>query len=629
MSSVVSQQIAVISSNISGINSNLSNITEYVHDKLGNDNKEYMRTDTQYVKDFMSQSLKVYTDVKMFGMSVGHVKSKNEFNYCIGTSSAVIDVNGNNNVDSTGKLINPVNAFGQPITDNTVKPFTDKSYIVSTSIGKIVYSTGLMAMVDRGIISLGDPVIKFFPEWQNMKVLKQKFFYDSSSNSVLGQRENDIPFKVADGQLTESVIVTLSDGLKDTIANFIVKGRVQKVDYNLLTEPYKTYATNKFIYYIEVLPIDLTIAKTYGTVAMAFSHQLGLGLNVPFNKLITSALYDRGVYSPNYASNGTKTGGSDITTLYPNGYSHAIWAKEILKAGLLSTMPGAVWEYDTSISFGIACCEIAYKQFYGLSTIKPMWQIVNELVIYPMNLQNDLLFKLPLDSVAKTNVINNICTHYAMNGNSAIKMNNLTLFERNYWSIHDLGSINFVIISIYSMKELAFMLANYGVDRKGKRILSKNAVISMCEKNYLGPNVDQYNGDEVPYDGNFARSFNVIFGTTESTTFGIGGQIFVPKFGKVMNSNGENCPYGFYSWIGAYGHALWVNPSEGKYFVSSHKMGNLTPIIQTVPSGKSSVQTITTYTRLDSSGNIIPAGANVPPRYNTFGLDQGLSLFID
>ena len=94
MSSIVSQQIAVISSNIAGINSNLSNVTDYVHDKLGNDNKEYMRTDTQYIKDFMSQSLKVYTDVKMFGMSVGHVKSKNEFNYCIGTSSAVIDLNG-------------------------------------------------------------------------------------------------------------------------------------------------------------------------------------------------------------------------------------------------------------------------------------------------------------------------------------------------------------------------------------------------------------------------------------------------------------------------------------------------------------------------------------------------------
>ena len=128
------------------------------------------------------------------------------------------------------------------------------------------------------------------------------FFYDASQNAVFGQREQDIPFKIVDGSLNELVIVTLSDGLKDTIANFITKGRVQKVDYNLLPEPYKTYATNKSIYYIEVIPIDLSINKTYGTVAMAFSHQLGLGLNTPYNKLITPALYDRGVYSPNYGT---------------------------------------------------------------------------------------------------------------------------------------------------------------------------------------------------------------------------------------------------------------------------------------------------------------------------------------
>jgi len=368
------------------------------------------------------------------------------------TMSPVIDSSGNNNVDKvTNTLINPVNAYNLPITNKTIRPFTDKTLTISASIGKNIYSCGLMALVDRGIINLGDPVIKFFPLWQNMKVLKQRFYYDSSANAVFGRGERSIsvPYKITDGQLNESIIVTLSDGLKDTIGNFIIKGRVQKVDSSLLLPPYLSYSINKSIYYIEVLPIDLSIAKTYGTVAWAFSHQLGLG--IANNALIVNTLFDRGVYSPNFSSSSQVK--ADMDTLYPTGYTHTAWMNEVLKAGLLSTMPGTEFEYDTSICVGIACCEVAYKQFYGLSTIKPMWQIINELVINPMNLQNDLLFKLPSEQIAKNNIINNLCIHYAMNGNSAIRMNSLATSENLYWSIHDLGSINQVILNIYSMKQ--------------------------------------------------------------------------------------------------------------------------------------------------------------------------------
>ena len=105
--------------------------------------EDIMRTDNQHVKNFMDNTLNVYKDVKMFGMSVGHVNSKNEFNYCVGTMSAVVDISGNNNIDPlTGKLKNPVNAFNQPITDNSIRPFTEKSYCQSASIGKIIYSCG-------------------------------------------------------------------------------------------------------------------------------------------------------------------------------------------------------------------------------------------------------------------------------------------------------------------------------------------------------------------------------------------------------------------------------------------------------------------------------------------------------
>jgi hypothetical protein len=74
----------------------------------------------------------------------------------------------------------------------------------------------------------------------------------------------------------------------------------------------------------------------------------------------------------------------------------------------------------------------------------------------------------------------------------------------------------------------------------------------MCEKNYLGTNVDIYSGDEVLYDGNFARSGTPIAATTEASGFGLGGQVLNPRFGKVLNSNGENRPLGFYSWSGAF-----------------------------------------------------------------------------
>ena len=584
---------------------------------------EYLRKDNLYLKNFIDNTLNIYKDCKMFGMSVGHVNSKEEFNYCAGTRSVVVDPSGNSNIDPlTNTMKDPRDAFGTVITDKSLKPFTEKSYCSSASIGKIIYSCALMALVDRGVINLGDPVIKFFPEWQYMKVLKQKFFYDVSKNAVYGQRENEAAYKIVDGSLNELVVIKLSDGLTDTIANFITKGRVQKVDYSILPEPYKTYATNKVVYYVEVIPIDLNINKTYGTVAMAFSHQLGLGLNTPLNKLITPALYDRGVYSPNYTTNGAKSS-STLSTLYPNGYSHTIWLKEVLKAGLLSTMPGAVLEYDTSISIGIACCEVAYKQFYNLSTIKPFWQIINELVINPMNLQNDILFKTPTDPVARQNIIDSFTAQYTMNtAGDGIRFNSLASYENLFWKIHDLGSINFAILNIYGMKELAFMLANYGVDRKGTRILSKNSVISMCEKNYLHPNIDIYFADESQNDGNYGRTNLTIFGNSENISFGIGGQIFKARDGKVLNCNGENYPEGWYSWSGAVGHVLYVNPSEGKYFVATHKHGSsLTPVNTANPNN--------IYTRTDASGNIIPAGANVPARYNSYGLDQALSLYLN
>jgi hypothetical protein len=144
----------------------------------------------------------------------------------------------------------------------------------------------------------------------------------------------------------------------------------------------------------------------------------------------------------------------------------------------------------------------------------------------------------------------------------------------------------------------------------------------MCEKNYLHPKLDIYAADEIQTDANAGRTNLTITSCLDNTEFGIGGQIFIPRNGTVLNCNGENYPEGWYNWNGSTGHTLYVKPSEGKYFVATHKHGaSLTPINSTNPNN--------IYTRTDASGNIIPAGANVPARYNSYGLDQALSLYLD
>jgi CubicO group peptidase (beta-lactamase class C family) len=579
--------------------------------------------DNQYVKDFVNTSLKMYSDMKGLGINVGDVKSNKEFSYYGGYASAVVDGVGNSNIDPiTNTLKTPYDAWGNVMNDNRLKPITDDSLYFSTSFGKPLYALALMRLVDRGVINLGDPVIKYFPKWQNMKVIRQKFFngsfVDLSGNTVVGclaQQANGLPKKISDLSLNETTNITLLDGSIDTIANFVKSGRVQLVDVSK-----SRYAVSKENYYIEVEPIDLNICKTYGTVAMAFTHQIGLGLFFPKNKLTANILSDKGVARPNY-SNTTGAISVDIfDTNYPSGYKVQTWLNEVLDAGLLSTMPGKDWEYDTGINIGFACCEIAYERFYGVK--KTMPEILQELVINPLKLQNDMFVKI--DSNQAIIIGPRIVCHYyainsptASNPDSQVKLAYIPLSSalRYNFGKHDLGATNFVLLNNKALKSILYMLANYGITKDGVRFLSKNAVHSMCEKNYLSNEVEMFIQDEYKRDQALEWFSYSIF-NKQTVQFGIAGQVNYPRDGKVLNSTGENIADGFYSWGSSFGHVFYVKPSEGKYIIINSKYAQIFPFTSYVPTGQTSEQTVFKLN-----------GLNVPPKFNIFGVDVALSLF--
>jgi hypothetical protein len=283
-------------------------------------------------------------------------------------------------------------------------------------------------------------------------------------------------------------------------------------------------------------------------------------------------------------------------------------------------MPGKDWEYDTGINIGFACCEKAYEQFYGVK--KTMPEILQELVINPLGLQNDIFVKIDSNQ-AVTLGPRFVCHYYGSQGPSSVNPDLPVKFAflplnsalKYNFGIHDLGATNFVAHNNKAYKTILYMLANYGVTRDGVRFLSKNAVHSMCEKNYLSENVEMYIQDEYQRDQAY-EWFSYSLFNKQLTQFGIAGQVCLPRDGKHLNSSGENIPDGFYSWGSSFGHVFYVKPSEGKYLIVNSKFAQIFPFTTYVPTGQTTEQTVFRYN-----------GFNVPPKFNIYGVDVALSLF--
>jgi hypothetical protein len=594
-----------------------------------------LRTENQHVIDFCEKTIKNYTQCPVMGITVGQVNPDDEFNYYTGTNSVLWDATGNYNVEADGvTLKNPVNSFNEPLTNNKIQKYSDDTYQWSGSCSKPMITMALMALVDRGIIRLCDPIMKYYPEWQNMKILKQKFYNDVSNNKIMGLKYNRKPFVIADGQLNENVVVTLSDNSKDTIANFIKNGKVQKVDPTAIPDSYKPFAPNTTVYYIETQSIDLAFGYTYGTIAMAFSHQLGFGLfpiqGTPYgyNQLIIDALRDKGVFHPligfpfYYSS---KQNDTVLNQLYPNGYTFQTWMSEILKCGLLSSEPGKVWEYEGGIDIGVACCEVAYQRFYKLSKPKPFYEIFDELILTPMNLNNKIFIKLPKDERIIKEFRESCCPIYLPVPNTVTesgKFGRLVLLNSNVaWfracQQHDIGGINILGIKMKDVKELAYCLANYGVARNGKTILSKNAVVLMCETNYLHPNCDfNISQDESPHEGTYSRTMLSCTSALENLSFGLGGQYYYPRVGKEFGTFGFYTMLGWYGWGSVLGSLFYVNPKQGKYIVSVNRNGFYANGIYTYKPGEFNSDVKNIYNAYDT-----------PNAWDTYGIDVGLSLY--
>ncbi len=606
-----------------------------------------LRTDLNHIRAFMTGTLGAYSGVKMMGGVIGQVSPTGEFKFTVGSRSMILTSTGSSNLVGAdalyngGTLINPTNAFGEVIADNTNQAFTEDSYVYSLSLGKIIYSSVLMALVDRGIIRLNDPIIQYFPEWKNMKVLTQKFYTNGTGCYAQTGSSVSLPSFIApgDGTVLDTLSVTLTTGQTDTIANFVTAGLVQLVDTSLLPTStgansvnYQAISANSVgpgsRYYIEVQPIQiLKERKTYGTVAMAFSHQLGLGLNIPYNNLILNVLRDRGMYQPYLQGSavGYSTGAgvgvageANINAFYPDGLTNQKWMSELLGAGVLSSQPGKVWEYDCSFSIGFACCEKAYQRYYNLPQVKPIWQIARELILTPMGITTEIMFKesefagLGLSSGA---VKNNFTDLYNNSGNTMISggrtFNPILYYDVN--KKHDIGLLNLAIVTLKGLSSLAYMLANYGVAKNGVRILSKAAVKSMCETNYLDTNVDMYWRDDANYEAESDR-FGVwaAISQNESMSFGLGGAIARARPGKVIDVTGIDFPDEWFFWSGANGGAMYIKPSEGKYIVLFHKNNPFTS-----PSNINYVPT-------DSNSYFVRP---IPASYETYGLQTALSAF--
>lgn len=645
------------------------------------------RTDTDYVKTFMTGTLGQYYQVKMIGAVAGQVNPESDFTYSYGYQSVVftgayqsnlvgISVTGSYN--PSAQMINSVNAFDETVA-STVVPFSTGTYFYAGSLGKPYASAVLGAMVDRGIIRLNDPIIKYFPDWRYMKVVQQKFFSNGSQVLACTGLQGSYPsvVNISTGTIDPAVqVVQLTDGRTGTInsfltpvggtggaaslagagyaslQNFIIK--VDRADLPAWKQPYCSTGSSstgaypyfltsvpdqyKFPYYLEVQPIQVQDIKTYGTVQMAFSHQLGLGLANVANQNIQLAMRDKGVMWSNVntwlqpangntqysSSNGItffNTNYASANPYYPGGtggYTLNVWANEIVQAGLLSTHPGKVWEYDTSLAFGMAVCEVAYKQYYNLPVIKPFWQIARELVDIPLGIDGMVFNKYTQmgDAIAQRAVRDKMVPITSTAGAVQQSITSNAIGSSAIWNtslgIHDIGAslLNITIWNLEAFKRFAYMLANYGVAKNGTRVLSKSFVKLMCETDFLPANLNMYWQNEQPKEFLATRNATPgVLATYNNIAFGLGGLVGHARPGKTLTTV-TDYPAGWYHWAGSFGTEIWVNPSEGKYIVVFYKH-NPGSEPTTGTSGSGIYFTAPTY----FNNNYIPAS------YETYGFD--------
>ena len=89
-------------------------------------------------------------------------------------------------------------------------PLNKDSLFRIYSMSKPVTGAALMILIERGIISLDDPVYKFIPEFQNTKV------YDKKNKSIIDLKR---PIKIID-------LATHSSGLT---YSFVDKGKIKEI----------------------------------------------------------------------------------------------------------------------------------------------------------------------------------------------------------------------------------------------------------------------------------------------------------------------------------------------------------------------------------------------------------------
>jgi CubicO group peptidase (beta-lactamase class C family) len=605
-----------------------------------------LRTDLNHITEFMTGSLGLYTDMKNIACTVGQVSPSGEFSYFYGSRSVLVNSTGGNNLTGSnvsrlyagGNLIQPINAFGEAIADDNNYPLDENTYFPSYSVGNIYTSATFQILCDKGIIRSNDPIIRFFPTWKNMKVLTQRFFTNGtgcySQTGTLGSPATFL--SAGTGTDLDALTVTLTTGQTDTITNFLSSGLVQLVDTSILPTAtgaggvvnINALAANptgpQSRYYIETQPIQiLKEKKTFGTVAMAFSHQIGLGLFTSYNQLAINVLRDRGLVVQNF-NNISTTPQATIDALYPSGYRTHNWMNDVLSAGILSSQPGKVWEYNTGICIGIACCEIAYQQFYKLTEPKPFWQIMRELLLTPCGITNDVILKESEIIAYGSNTgafKNSVLAMYGAAPAGPTVLGNVggslyPLAYRNAALIHDIFLAGCQFVTMPGLVKVAYMLANYGVAKNGTRVMSKSAVKAMCETNYLDTNLDMVAYDESNIDMEALRwSITPQFAMTEALSYGLGGAIFRARPGKVLNAIGTSLPDDWYMWSGAGMTTFYVKPSEGKYIVTA---------MRNIPLSNTSAFTF----GINAGSSVVYfGGLNAPAAYDNYGINAFLSAY--
>ncbi len=605
-----------------------------------------LRTDLEHIKSFMTGSLGLYTDMKNIACTVGQVSPTGEFSYFYGSRSVLVNSTGGNNLTGSnvsklyagGNLIQSINAFGEAIADNTNYPFDENTYFPSYSIGNIFSSATFQILCDKGIIRSNDPIIRFFPTWKNMKVLTQRFFTNGTGcyaqTGTLGSAAQFL--SAGTGTDLDALTVTLTTGQTDTITNFLSSGLVQLVDTSILPTAtgaggivnINALAANptgaQSRYYVEMQPIQiLKDKKTYGTVAMAFSHQIGFGTYTNYNQLAINVLKDRGLVVQNF-NNISTTPQATIDALYPSGYHTYNWMNDVLSAGVLTSQPGKVWEYNAGICIGIACCEKAYQQFYGLAEPKPFWQIMRDLLFTPCGITDEIIIKESeiyaygsSTGAFKANVL----AMYGAAPAGPTVLGNVggalyPIAYRNCALVHDIFLAGCQFVTMKGLAKVAYMLANYGVAKNGTRVMSKSAVKAMCESNYLDSDVNMVAYDESNIDMEALRwSIVPSFAMTEALSYGLGGALFRPRPGKVLDAIGITVPEEWYMWSGAGMGTFYVKPSEGKYIVAA---------MRNIPLSNTSVATF----GINAASSVVYfGGLNAPAAYDNYGINSFLSAY--